>query len=335
MRKKFRSALVFTLSLVLIALCANIPAAAAEEKTFLYPYHLGDVDGNGKITASDARTALRMSARIEKNVTGFMKLAANYDGDAEVTAADARKILRVSASLEKRPYDEKAFSEALNLYAEIMNNGKADKPGFSTIYYMNMPSDKENRQVLLDGEVTEDLDDLFPEEFPTTTREDAMKDKTVVAKGSDMSRFPLFDRGEGALSAGIGPEVLKSASVTTADGNKKIQFVLNDELNPQLLPEDENGQIESFTSAIFLPLTEEMMFGDSNPFEELPFAVTISFRHFNCTATIEYDPVTKQIESLRHDVNISMLINMDLGDGSSMGLMQNIYSTYEWFDFTY
>lgn len=348
MRKRFRSALVFTLSLILIALCANIPATAVNEDTgFLYPYNLGDVDGDGKITASDARTALRISVGVEKNVTEFMKLAADFDRDSKIMASDARTILRVSVNLEKRPYDQKIFSEALKLYGELMNQGKADKPGFSLINYSDAPSDKENRKLIVDEDMVkfieaaagQSIDSLFPDDGGSKiTRDEALANKQVVAKGSDMAAFPLFGRDEGAIvTVGISPEVLKSASVTDlANGNKQIKFVLNDETNPKPLPQGNNPYVESFTSAIFAPMTEDLITeGDNNPFKDSTLDYELVLRHFDCTATLEYNPSTKQIVSLKHDVNVSFLINLDFGPGANFGFMQNIFNTYEWFDFAY
>ena len=62
--------------------------------------HIGDIDGDGRITAYDARLVLRASAKLEK-LTKDQALRADVDGDGKITAADARKILRVSAGLEK------------------------------------------------------------------------------------------------------------------------------------------------------------------------------------------------------------------------------------------
>lgn len=59
----------------------------------------GDVDFDGNITASDARTILRASARIEI-LTSAQHAVADVDGDGSITAADARKVLRISAKLE-------------------------------------------------------------------------------------------------------------------------------------------------------------------------------------------------------------------------------------------
>lgn len=59
----------------------------------------GDVDGNGAITAADARLALRASAKLESlNIAAF--LSADVDSNNSVTAGDARTILRVASRLE-------------------------------------------------------------------------------------------------------------------------------------------------------------------------------------------------------------------------------------------
>lgn len=59
----------------------------------------GDVDGNGKLTATDARKILRYVAGLEK-LTMSQLLIADVNGDYRVTATDARRILRIVAGLE-------------------------------------------------------------------------------------------------------------------------------------------------------------------------------------------------------------------------------------------
>ncbi len=63
-------------------------------------YTLGDIDCNGKITAADARLALRISAKLETG-TETQLLAADTDKNGRITASDARKILRVAANLDR------------------------------------------------------------------------------------------------------------------------------------------------------------------------------------------------------------------------------------------
>ncbi len=62
----------------------------------------GDADGDGKVTSSDARLALRVAVgleKCEKDTPAF--LAADADGDGVITSADARLILRAAVGLEK------------------------------------------------------------------------------------------------------------------------------------------------------------------------------------------------------------------------------------------
>ncbi len=70
---------------------------------------LGDVDADGKISAADARLALRASVGLEKYAAGTDQFfAANVDGDEKISAADARLILRASVGLEKFTQPEPA-----------------------------------------------------------------------------------------------------------------------------------------------------------------------------------------------------------------------------------
>lgn len=60
---------------------------------------MGDVDGDGKITAADARLILRRAAKLI-TLSMEQEARADVDKDGKITAADARKVLRVSAGLE-------------------------------------------------------------------------------------------------------------------------------------------------------------------------------------------------------------------------------------------
>ncbi len=58
-----------------------------------------DTDGNGKLTAADARITLRASAKLDVLESVYL-LAADANADGKVNASDARAILRKSAGLE-------------------------------------------------------------------------------------------------------------------------------------------------------------------------------------------------------------------------------------------
>ena len=63
----------------------------------------GDVNADGKITAKDARTILRIAVRLEQpdEVT---KEAADIDSDGKVTSKEARLVLRFAAKLQSKVY---------------------------------------------------------------------------------------------------------------------------------------------------------------------------------------------------------------------------------------
>ena len=67
-----------------------------EDKT----YCIGDMNGDGKIQANDARLALRISAKIE-SADAQQSVAGDVNRNGRIDAADARLILRAAASLEK------------------------------------------------------------------------------------------------------------------------------------------------------------------------------------------------------------------------------------------
>lgn len=71
-------------------------SSADEEVT----YRLGDVNFDGRITAADARLALRFSAKLE-TPTAEQFIVANVIVNEKIEASDARLILRVSAKLAK------------------------------------------------------------------------------------------------------------------------------------------------------------------------------------------------------------------------------------------
>lgn len=59
----------------------------------------GDLNADNKITAADARFALRFAAKIDIP-NDKQKSLADVDGNGKITAADARKILRVAAKID-------------------------------------------------------------------------------------------------------------------------------------------------------------------------------------------------------------------------------------------
>ena len=63
---------------------------------FVPPVIKGDADGDGKVTASDARLILRAATGLEKLATE----KGDLDGDGKITASDARDALRIATGQE-------------------------------------------------------------------------------------------------------------------------------------------------------------------------------------------------------------------------------------------
>lgn len=116
--------LCICLSMILILSAFSLSASALEDLTSVYgeestsdysepatdigepdeddenAIRTGDVDGDGKVSATDARITLRLSAKIASAGTVGVTLYADANGDGKITAADARLILRYCAKLE-------------------------------------------------------------------------------------------------------------------------------------------------------------------------------------------------------------------------------------------
>ena len=71
------------------------------------PVKMGDLDGDGRITAADARIALRISARLENPTKAQMEVG-DLNKDGKITADEARAILRFAARLDAKLGDSLA-----------------------------------------------------------------------------------------------------------------------------------------------------------------------------------------------------------------------------------
>ena len=112
--KKIKLPVAAFLALLLLAAFAVFPAAedAAPEsepvfaESDSYCTLRGDIDGDGKVTAADARLLLRCAVKLEK--IDYSRINAyNVDGNTTVTADDARTVLRIAVGLESRPAHKK------------------------------------------------------------------------------------------------------------------------------------------------------------------------------------------------------------------------------------
>ena len=92
-----------SLLLALLVLLSAAPLTAGYGAAAVN-YRIGDVDGDGVLSAGDARLALRASVLLERYKKGSAQfLAADADQNGAIESADARLILRASVKLEQLP----------------------------------------------------------------------------------------------------------------------------------------------------------------------------------------------------------------------------------------
>lgn len=84
---------------IIIALLAIITISFSAFAENIDTTKIGDVNGDSKITASDARIVLRVAAHLEPE-TENIQLYGDINKDKKITASDARTILRIAANLE-------------------------------------------------------------------------------------------------------------------------------------------------------------------------------------------------------------------------------------------
>ncbi len=85
----------------------------------------GDIDKNGKVEASDARTVLRASVALEE-LSNNEAFIADCDNSPGITANDARIILRMSVSLEKLQEITSDDKDASEFEVHFIDVGQAD-----------------------------------------------------------------------------------------------------------------------------------------------------------------------------------------------------------------
>lgn len=95
---------------------------------------LGDVSGDGKITASDARKILRFAATLD-TCDEETRLIADVDSNGKVVASDARKVLRVAAHLDEE-FGEITIGEETEESTTVNRTELRDSIGISVSNFM-------------------------------------------------------------------------------------------------------------------------------------------------------------------------------------------------------
>ena len=215
------------LVLLISCLALSVPTLALEP---------GDMDGDAKVTAKDARFVLRLSARLE-TASDAQKASADADEDGKITAKDARIILRVSAKLttfehEQAVAQKRKQLEALGPEANIFMFGE-------TGWY--------------DGEALVGP----PQEFADTVvawNEYASYQSYRYAKSEDLC-FARLDVGDKAYLVETGSKVCVELNRKNAE---VLGIELDDEGTAEPLPEPDIERLEIMSEEFFIGKTKRL-----------------------------------------------------------------------------
>lgn len=115
--------------LVLMLVASIICSAVAPTGAIEINRYYGDVDNDGYVTTTDARTLLLIVAGIyNKTLAGVDFVAADMNNDGSITTEDARLVLRTAAGqLSEEFMTGYEFSENHEAFAKIINDYRFDK----------------------------------------------------------------------------------------------------------------------------------------------------------------------------------------------------------------
>ncbi len=228
----------------------------------------------------------------------------------------------------------KTKADIVKIYADVMNNAKAKKPGFKKVEYQELPGDPANR-VFSEGEesageetvnkflgIIEDLGVFVP-------KEKAEAEPYIHEKGdADMSLFPVFSREKGSyLTDPNGIE--KFTYDVLANGNVKMKFTLVSEDNPEPIAENSNVA-PSYTGAVFSPMSKARIDRTVNHPIISVFATEVqySLRYHDCYVEVEFNPNNLEIVRLTQFADVSIKGSGQVIGVGKIGLeRQELFST--------
>ena len=151
---------------------------------------MGDANANGKVTAADARSVLRVAARLDP-ADSISIYNTDADGNGKISASDARLILRVAANLSDFIYgfDGKGTPCALNVLrsSEYYVKVSYKEPSSSTTVSMSLAKSGKNVYIISD-DMGFDTSDLGFSECGMMLNDD----KVYAIMGSGKSKIAMY-----------------------------------------------------------------------------------------------------------------------------------------------
>ncbi len=170
---------------------------------------MGDANGNGKVTAADARVVLRVAAKIDP-ADSISLYNTDADGNGKITASDARLILRFAANLSEFVFgfDGNGVPCALNVLRSDEYYVKASyKDPSSTTVSMSIARQGENIYIISD-DMGFDISEIGFSECGMMLNDD----KVYALMGSGTSKVAMYIPDKMCEEMGMSKEELNEIS---------------------------------------------------------------------------------------------------------------------------
>ena len=259
----------------------------------------GDINLDGKVTASDARHTLRVSAKLEAPLSGVSFIAADITNDGKVTAEDARLILRISAkllSVESVMTMPKSTYETLSYVSDVLERAK-DEAGYSVLSYQEIK--EYNMAVNPQTYFAEFKKELVGEKQAAAVKYEAGSDDAV----KNLYEAKLLDSS-----------AVKNCECVIKDGKYVIKITLNDETVTSTAP-DAGSKTADLMPVIDCNYYLNKLAG-KYWYKASGTKFDFDMTYTDCTLIMVVDMSTDHIDNIAYNLNY----NIKVGAGKLMSL---------------
>ncbi|NMP37487.1 MAG: hypothetical protein GX051_05105 [Clostridiales bacterium] len=303
--KKLTRAAALIITAMLILTCMPLSVSAVQVAG--EPYCAGDVDGDGIVTAADARKALRIATKLEAPENEESEYAADVDWVPGVSASDARAILRAATGLSA--VDIPSSKEGIvNYFNAKSNDVKNLRPGMTrvdTATATEIGSSNALLNTLIKSGLTQE--DMAPK----------TSEPIKVSPGKSLiNRYPVAGR---AWSSKLLASDVKSAIISKSGDNYIVTIVLTDRTYSELA----DDPTQTAHGKVFdLPSRAEVESGFSALEGGSVTAVRPSYKNAQVKLTVS----AATGNAVAADYDIDMTFDMDI-QMENLSSVMNVYFT--------
>ena len=298
MKKQMKKLICLTIAVIMAIAVIPVTASAGLK---------GDLDENGRVTALDARTVLRIAARLVRFEEVFIELA-DMDSNNKITSGDARAILRIAAKIDSQPG---VFTPDTDADGNIVLDNAIGMNINDFKSYMSMGQAYGDSSYEIRGRGTRFVLEGSGSATPDNILMFDITDKGCVYKGitTGMTKAQVkaaFD-GKGTFESDMGD---LSSFNTVIDGNTVVIDFVGDTVRSIIVSSPKRQITHDVSTMLFRPVEQ------SFPEETADYTtadageyVTYSFRGFEAFVFTDYDGsfVRGAVISERNDFNFDSI----------------------------